>query len=299
VRRKTWRRGALLYFATALLAIWILAPILWVIDASFQHDNELFSVPPHWIPENPTLDNYKFIITKDPPPIYQEAQLGSGVPRSGVTGDVLQIGRGIRNSIIVASLTALLNLSITVPAAYAFSRMKFIGRNISFSFIMLSRIIPAIALAIPIFIVVKEIGLLDTYPALILVYLAFTLPFTIWFMARYFDHVPPEIEDAALIDGCSRFGALTRVVIPVTLPGIAATGAVAFIFAYSEFLFAVLLTKTMATRTAPVVLTSAAINHDVSYALATTALVLSIIPPIVFALIFRKYITRGLSQAFT
>ena len=294
MRRKSWQRGALLYSATAVLAIWILGPILWAVNASFQTDNELFSVPPQWIPENPTLDNYKYIITKVPPPIYQGGEMGRRA-----AGDVLMIGRAMQNSVIVASLTALLNLSITVPAAYAFSRMKFIGRNISFGFIMLSRLIPSIALAIPIFIVVKEIGLLDTYPALILVYLAFTLPFTIWFMARYFDHVPPEIEDAALIDGCSRLGALTRIVIPLTLPGIAATGAVAFIFAYSEFLFAVLLTKTMATRTVPVVLTSAAINHDVSYALATTALVLSIIPPIAFALIFRKYITRGLGQAFS
>lgn len=294
MRRKSWQRGALLYSATAVLAIWILGPILWAVNASFQTDNELFSVPPQWIPENPTLDNYKYIITKVPPPIYQGGEMGRRA-----AGDVLMIGRAMQNSVIVASLTALLNLSITVPAAYAFSRMKFIGRNISFGFIMLSRLIPAIALAIPIFIVVKEIGLLDTYPALILVYLAFTLPFTIWFMARYFDHVPPEIEDAALIDGCNRFGALTRIVIPLTLPGIAATGAVAFIFAYSEFLFAVLLTKTMATRTVPVVLTSAAINNDVSYALATTALVLSIIPPIAFALIFRKYITRGLGQAFS
>jgi len=294
VRRKSWQRGALLYSATAVLAIWILGPILWAVNASFQTDNELFSVPPQWIPENPTLDNYKYIITKVPPPIYQGGEMGRRA-----AGDVLMIGRAMQNSVIVASLTALLNLSITVPAAYAFSRMKFIGRNISFGFIMLSRLIPAIALAIPIFIVVKEIGLLDTYPALILVYLAFTLPFTIWFMARYFDHVPPEIEDAALIDGCTRLGALRRIVIPLTLPGIAATGAVAFIFAYSEFLFAVLLTKTMATRTVPVVLTSAAINNDVSYALATTALVLSIIPPIAFALIFRKYITRGLGQAFS
>lgn len=294
MRRKSWQRGALLYSATAVLAIWILGPILWAVNASFQTDNELFSVPPQWIPENPTLDNYKYIITKVPPPIYQGGQVGRRV-----AGDVLMIGRAMRNSVIVASLTALLNLSITVPAAYAFSRMKFIGRDISFSFIMLSRLIPSIALAIPIFIVVRGIGLLDTYPALILVYLAFTLPFTIWFMAKYFDHVPPEIEDAALIDGCTRLGALTRIVIPLTLPGIAATGAVAFIFAYSEFLFAVLLTKTMATRTVPVVLTSAAINNDVSYALATTALVLSIIPPIAFALIFRKYITRGLGQAFS
>lgn len=294
MRRKSWQRGALLYSATAVLAIWILGPILWAVNASFQTDNELFSVPPQWIPENPTLDNYKYIITKVPPPIYQGGEMGRRA-----AGDVLMIGRAMQNSVIVASFTALLNLSITVPAAYAFSRMKFIGRNISFGFIMLSRLIPSIALAIPIFIVVKEIGLLDTYPALILVYLAFTLPFTIWFMARYFDHVPPEIEDAALIDGCSRLGALTRIVIPLTLPGIAATGAVAFIFAYSEFLFAVLLTKTMATRTVPVVLTSAAINNDVSYALATTALVLSIIPPIAFALIFRKYITRGLGQVFS
>ena len=294
MRRKSWQRGALLYSATAVLAIWILGPILWAVNASFQTDNELFSVPPQWIPENPTLDNYKYIITKVPPPIYQGGEMGRRA-----AGDVLMIGRAMQNSVIVASFTALLNLSITVPAAYAFSRMKFIGRNISFGFIMLSRLIPAIALAIPIFIVVKEIGLLDTYPALILVYLAFTLPFTIWFMARYFDHVPPEIEDAALIDGCTRLGALRRIVIPLTLPGIAATGAVAFIFAYSEFLFAVLLTKTMATRTVPVVLTSAAINNDVSYALATTALVLSIIPPIAFALIFRKYITRGLGQAFS
>ena len=294
MRRKSWQRGALLYSATAVLAIWILGPILWAVNASFQTDNELFSVPPQWIPENPTLDNYKYIITKVPPPIYQGGQVGRRV-----AGDVLMIGRAMQNSVIVASFTALLNLSITVPAAYAFSRMKFIGRDISFGFIMLSRLIPSIALAIPIFIVVRGIGFLDTYPALILVYLAFTLPFTIWFMARYFDHVPPEIEDAALIDGCTRLGALRRIVIPLTLPGIAATGAVAFIFAYSEFLFAVLLTKTMATRTVPVVLTSAAINHDVSYALATTALVLSIIPPIAFALIFRKYITRGLGQAFS
>jgi multiple sugar transport system permease protein len=117
-------------------------------------------------------------------------------------------------------------------------------------------------------------------------------------MTKYFDFMPPELEDAAMVDGCTRFQALTKVVIPVVAPGIAATGAFAFMNAYSEFLFAVLLTKTMASKTVPVVLSAAAINFDVSYALASTAVVLAIVPPIAFALIFRNYITSGLSMAF-
>ena len=287
------RKRVFLYLASLILAVWIMGPILWVVDASFQLDNELFSKPPHWIPNNPTLANYIYIITRDPPPIYQQAEMGHRP-----SADVLAIIPALKNSVIVSGAVALLNLAITVPAAYAFSRLRFWGRNATFGFIMLSRLVPAIALAIPIFVIINDLGLTDTYLALILVYLAFTLPFTIWFMAKYFDFMPPEVEDAARVDGCTRLGALRRVVLPITAPGLAATGAVAFMAAYSEFLFAVLLTKTMASRTAPVVLRSAAINHDVSYALASTALTLSILPPIAFALIFRRYITRGLSMAY-
>lgn len=286
-------KKVLLYLASAVLALWIMGPILWVIDASLQLDNELFSIPPHWIPENPTLDNYVYIITRNPPPIYQRAEMGHRP-----SGDVLMIIPALKNSIVVAGGATLLNLFITVLAAYAFSRLKFVGKTVSFTFIMTSRLIPPIAVAIPIFVIINNLGLLDTYLALILVYLAFTLPFTIWFMTKYFDFMPPEIEDAARVDGCTRFGALVRVVIPLAAPGLAATGAFAFMSAYSEFLFAVLLTKTMASRTVPVVLTSVAINDDVSYALATAALVLSVLPPIIFALIFRRYITQGLSMAF-
>ncbi len=282
-----------LYLATGVLALWIMGPILWIVDASFQLDNELFSVPPHWIPENPTLDNYAFIITRDPPPIYQRAEMGHRP-----SGDVLAALPALKNSVIVSGAVTILNLTITVLAAYTFSRLKFVGRNISFAFIMTSRLIPAIAVAIPIFAIIKNLGLLDTYWALILTYLAFTLPFTIWFMTKYFDFMPPDLEDAAQVDGCTRLQALLRVVLPLTAPGLAATGAFAFMAAYSEFLFAVLLTKTMASRTVPVVLTSVAINDDVSYALASTGVVLAILPPIAFALIFRNYITRGLSMAF-
>jgi multiple sugar transport system permease protein len=293
MRRMSLPKKIFLYFVSIILAIWILGPILWAVSASFQLDNALFTRPARWIPENPTIDNYRYIITREPPPIYQRAEMGHRP-----AGDVLAIIPALRNSAIVASVVTVLNLIITVPAAYAFSRLRFTGKGVSFVFIMGSRLIPAIALAIPIYAIVNRLGLLDTYIALILVYLAFTLPFTIWFMTKFFDFLPPDTEDAARVDGCTRLGALIRVVIPVTLPGLAATAAVAFMAAYSEFLFAVLLTQTMNSRTVPVVLASAAINHDVSYALASTALVISVIPPIIFALIFRRYITRGLSMAF-
>jgi len=239
------------------------------------------------------LDNYIFIITRNPPPIYQRAAMGHRP-----SGDVLAAIPALKNSIIVSGAVMIVNLAITIPAAYTFSRLKFVGRSTSFIFIMTSRLIPAIAVAIPIFVIIKNLGLLDTYYALILTYLAFTLPFTIWFMTKYFAFMPSDVEDAAMVDGCTRLQALTKVVIPLTAPGLAATGAFAFMAAYSEFLFAVLLTKTMASKTVPIVLTSAAINDDVSYALASTAVVLAILPPIAFALIFRNYITRGLSMAF-
>ncbi len=291
------KKRVFLYAMSLLLAIFLIGPILWMVDASLQYDNEIFSIPPHWMPETPTLDNYVYILTLVPPPHYTA---DPGEMRIGrrVSGEALSALPALRNSLIVSTLTMIFGVVFSVTAAYAFSRLKFAARDLTFNFMMLSRLIPAIAVAIPFFVIIDRLHLLDTYLALILVYLAFTLPFTIWFMTKYFDFMPPELEDAAMVDGCTRLQTLWKVVIPVVLPGIAATGAFAFMNAYSEFLFAVLLTKTMASKTVPVVLSAAALNFDVSYALASTAVVLAVIPPILFALVFRKYITSGLSMAF-
>ena len=295
-RRMSTGKRLFLYLVSALLALWLIGPVLWIVDASFQFDNELFSIPPHWIPNNPTTQNYQYILTRVAPPAHAfEVGVQMGHKASG---EALAAIPALKNSFIGATATMVLNVTISVLAAYTFSRLKFVGRNLSFGFIMVSRLIPAIAIAIPFFVIIDRLRLLDTYWALILVYLAFTLPFTIWFMTKYFEFMPPDLEDAALVDGCNRLQCLVRVVIPVVAPGIAATGAFAFMNAYSEFLFAVLLTKTMASKTVPVVLSAAAINFDVSYALASTAVVLAIIPPILFALVFRRYITSGLSMAF-
>ncbi len=294
--RRSRKKQILLYAASIVLALWLVGPLLWILNASFQLDNELFSVPPHWIPQSPTLDNYLYIITRVPPPRYEftgAAQMGHKA-----SGEALAALPALKNSFIVAIATMILGVLISVLAGYAFSRLKFVGRGLSFGFIMLSRLIPPIAVAIPFFVIIDRLHLLDSYLALILVYLAFSLPFTIWFMTKYFDFMPADLEDAAMVDGCTRLGALVRVVVPLVGPGVAATAAFSFMNAYSEFLFAVLLTKTMASKTVPVVLSAAAINFDVSYALASTAVVLAVMPPILFALVFRRYITSGLSMAF-
>jgi multiple sugar transport system permease protein len=294
--RKPTTRKILLYVASIALAVWLIGPLLWILNASLQLDSELFAIPPHWIPPNPTLDNYRYIITRVPPPVY-EFQVGVQMGHKA-SGEALAALPSLKNSFVVSTITMVINVVFSVLAGYSFSRLKFAGQRISFGFIMLSRLIPPIAVAIPFFVIIDRLRLLDTYLALILVYLAFTLPFTIWFMTKYFEFMPADLEDAALVDGCTRFKALLKVVIPVVVPGIAATAAFAFMNAYSEFLFAVLLTRTMASRTVPVVLSAAAINFDVSYALASTAVVLAVIPPILFALILRRYITSGLSMAF-
>ena len=141
-----------LYVMSVVLAIWLIGPILWIVDASFQLDNELFSVPPHWIPHNPTLANWQYIITRVAPPAYEfTADAATGLR---VSGEALAAIPALKNSFIVSTATMFLNVIISILAAYAFSRLKFTGRNTSFSFIMLSRLIPAIAVAIPFFAII-------------------------------------------------------------------------------------------------------------------------------------------------
>lgn len=285
------QRSAGVVVGIVLLAF-LLGPILWMVSSSFQLDRELFTVPPHIIPHEPTLDNYRYIITRVAPSTYTGETTGRRA-----SGEALSLLPALKNSFIVSTAVMLINLFFSTLAAYTYARLRFRGRDLTYGFILTSRLIPAIAVAIPTFVLMDRLGLLDTRWALILVYVAFTLPFTMWFLMKYFGFFPPEVEEAALIDGCTRFGTLTRILVPMAAPGLAAAAAFAFMGSYSEFLFGLFLTRTMASKTAPVVLVATAINHDVSFALSFAALVLSIVPPVLFALVFRSYITRGFTGA--
>jgi multiple sugar transport system permease protein len=271
----------------AVLGTFLLGPIAWMVSSSLQLDRDLLKSPAPLLPNNPTLDNYRYIITRTPPESYRHS--GTGTRAST---EALSILPALKNSTIVAVSVTFVTLVFGTLAAYAFSRVRFRGSGILYTFIISSRLLPGVALAVPTFILIDRMGLLDTHGALILVYMVTALPLTIWFLAKYFSNIPPEIEEAAQIDGCTRLGTLWRIIVPMAAPGIAATAAFAFMSAYSEFVFALFLTRTMAAKTAPVVLVSSAMNFDVSIALSSAAVVLTIAPPIVLALFFQKYISR-------
>ncbi|HLT59139.1 MAG: carbohydrate ABC transporter permease [Limnochordales bacterium] len=276
-----------------LLLVYILGPIAWIVSSSLQLDRDLFTPTPQFIPRAPTLDNYRYILTGQAPESYIGAATGGRVSR-----EALSIVPALKNSFIVSISVTIINLLLSTLAAYTFARIRFRGDTLAYTVVLLTRLVPGMTIAIPMFVVMDRLGLLDTHLALIIVYLTFTLPFTMWFLTKYFKYLPHEIEEAAMLDGCTRFQALLRIVAPVAAPGLAAVAALTFMAAYSEFLFALFLTRSMASKTAPLVLVSAAVNHDVSFALAFAALVLTIIPVMALALIFRKYITQGYAVGF-
>jgi multiple sugar transport system permease protein len=285
----------LLNFIALLLIVYVVGALFWVAVASFQGENELLRKPPRIIPENPTLDNYNYVFTGKIPTDYEV----KGQLRSRISQEARLIPQALKNSFIVASSVMIINLILGSWAAYTFSRFNFKFKSVFLNFVLGSRLIPAIAVAIPYYVIIRSLDLLDTYMALILVYLALTLPFTIWFLTLYFNGIPKDFEDAALIDGCNYFQALVQVVLPLSFPGLVAAAAFAFMTSYNEFLFARFLTHSIATQTGPTVIASIAGNPDASYSLISVAMTLGLIPPLILAIALRKRLTEGLSSTIT
>jgi len=278
-----------------ILFIFIVGPLVWVSAASIQGENELLRKPPRLIPQNPTLDNYKYVFTGEIPTSYEV----KGQLRSRISQEARLIPKALKNSFIVATFVMVINLVIGSVAAYTFSRLKFRGKTATFNFFLGSRLIPVMAVAIPYYVIIQSLGLLDTHVSLILVYLALTIPFSIWFLTLYFNGIPRDFEDAALIDGCSTIQVLYHVVIPMSWPGFVAAAAFSFMASYNEFLFARFLTQSITSQTGPVIIAAIAGNPDASYSLISVAMTLGLIPPLILALVLRKWLTEGLSTSIT
>jgi multiple sugar transport system permease protein len=295
VRRRRRLASVFYAFAGVVLALVILIPFLFVLSASLQTESELIRRPPPIVAMHPTVDNYDYVFTGAVPSAYASKELLRGT----VTQDVRQIPKGLRNSFLVATGTVLINLLFATLAAYTFARQRFRGRQTAFVFILGSRLLPSVAVAVPIYVALRNLGLLDSKLGLVLIYSAFTLPFSIWVLTLYFRSLPVEIEEAARVDGCTRLETLRHVVLPLAAPGLAAIGAFSFLFSYSEFMFALFTTETPNAKTIPVIIASVSVNPDASYTLIAVGIVLSMIAPIVFALGFRRYITSGLVASLT
>ena len=259
--------------------LFIFLPILWLFSASISTQVELFSVPPHWIPQHPTFQNYI--------DIFLPSLAASSVPRTFAVS--------LLNSIKVASTVTIVSILIGSMAAYALVRIPFKYNRVFQLSILGTRMIPEVSLVIPLFILASSLHLINKPIVLIITYMSFSLPFAIWLLAAFFQNVPIELEDAARLDGCTRLGILFRVVMPVSVPGLISTTMFVFLLAWDEFFYALIFTSTLAAKTAPVAIAEFIGRYAVNITGMMAGGILVAIPPVVLALIFQRYIVSGLT----
>ncbi len=255
-----------------------LAPMLWLFVSTIQTQASLLRVPAHLLPEAITAQNYV--------DIFRPATLGEN---SGQSTFLL----ALRNSVIVSLGTTLVAVTFGTLAAYAFARLNVPHRRTLLLVVLGSQLLPAISLIIPLFRMFRTADLLDTLLALILAYSTFSVPFVVWIMAGYFQGVPAELEEAARIDGASRFQAFVRIAVPLAAPGVAATAIFTLLNAWDEFFFALIFTSTYAAKTVPVALAEFIGRHTVNWGLLVTGGFIASLPPIVLSLAFYRYIASG------
>jgi multiple sugar transport system permease protein len=200
------------------------------------------------------------------------------------------------NSTIVAASSVLISLAVGIFGAYAFARLRFrFQRGILLLFLS-TYMLPPIAILISLYLTMVQLHLLDTKLGLILVYCSFITPFVLWIMSGYFRSIPRDLEDAARIDGCSRIGALFRVVLPLARPGLLATALFGFLLAWDEFLYALIFTSSLNSKTIPVAIAEFTGRHAVDFGMMATGGVLAALPPLVIAFVFQRYIVGGLAS---
>ncbi|WP_136413405.1 carbohydrate ABC transporter permease [Herbaspirillum sp. ST 5-3] len=289
-------RRALLFIASVLFIVYVLAPIGWLVSSSFQSEAEITSVPPHWVPHAPTMDNFNAIFkAKEKVVTYETRKEGDTATGGFIPSTAKNLLPSMWNSFIVAIAVVILNLLVSVPAAYAMAKIRFIGRSTSIYFMLTTRVIPDIALVVPFFLFVQKLGLLDNLLSLIITYLAITVPFSIFILLGYFESLPDELDKAARVDGCSRFQTLTLVFLPLALPSLVAVVLFTFLTSWNEFLLALMFTQTPASQTMPIVVASFTSDFTISFSFINAAGVLAIIPPVIIAIMFERYIVSGLT----
>lgn len=259
------------YGTLAFWSIFALVPIVWIVSTSLKNRVDIFTLPPKFF-FRPSFVAYKKFLTPGP-------------------DSILRI---LANSTIVAVGTVILTLLLASLAAYAFSRYRFRGRQELLFFVMATRLLPPITAVIPLFLMMNELGLIDTRRVLIIIYTALNIPFATWMMKSFFDAVPKELEEAARIDGCSSLGALTRITVPLAAPGFAATSIFIFILAWNEFLFAFIFTSVDA-RTVPVIIPETVGEFQIYWQDMATLATLLMIPTIGFAIFAQRHLVRGLT----
>jgi multiple sugar transport system permease protein len=261
----------LIYALIAILLFVTIAPLVWVFSTSFKRNEESISFPPKFLPENVTFDNYKFVLT-DP-----------GLVHSLINSFVVSIGSTI--------------LSVTVSAlgGYAFARFEFKAKNLIMSVILGLFMIPVVINIIPLYTMLSAAGMLNSSLALILTFQILIIPLNILLLKNYFETIPKDLEESALIDGCSRLGVLRRITMPLSMPGFAIAAVLAFRFSWNEFILPIVLANRPDSMVFQVALYQFISIYRIEWGYLTAGITLAIIPVLVLMLVFQKQMIRGLT----
>jgi multiple sugar transport system permease protein len=258
--------------ALALFVVWTLSPFYWMIVTSLKRHDEIYGTEATLWPREPTLESYRVLFLDTPYLIY------------------------FRNSMIVALITTLLSLLLSALGAYAIARLRFPGRSLVARGMVYTYLVPQSLLFIPLFAIMVGLGLNNTLSGLVLAYLGFTVPFCTWLLMGYFLSIPVELEESAMVDGCSRLGVLFRVVLPISLPALAVVAFFSFTLAWNEFLYAQVFNNDVNAKTIPTGIANFIIEDVFFWGPIMASTFLSAIPPLIVYFIFQRWLITGLTM---
>lgn len=265
-----WRRAAAAIVSVGLAAFAVL-PMLWMFGTAFKTPAETYTSPPVWFSQHPTLDNFAYVVSRG------------------------TFGTYFRNSIVVAAATTALAMLVSIMAGYAFSRYRFPGRRALLLGILATQMFPGVLLIIPLFQLMKALDVLYTLRALILSNVTFALPLCIWLLKGFYDQVPRELDEAAMLDGCALGGVLRRVILPIMAPGLVATGIFVFIASWDEFVFALTFTNADAVRTLPVGLNQFIRSYEIQWNHLAAMSLLVTLPVLALFYAIQRWLVAGMA----
>jgi multiple sugar transport system permease protein len=279
-RPRSVRSRLLLYALVALVSLWLVGPFAWLFVTSISYQKHLLARPLSFVPPEVTLDNYRMIM---------------GLVRFHAEGQAAKILPSMWNTLVVAAVVTAVNLAVGTTAGYAYARFRFPLKTVSLFALLFTRMLPTIVLIPAFFVIFRALGLQNTLTGLVVAYCSFTLPFTVWIMKAYFETVPADLDKSALVDGCNRFQAYYKVVLPVSGPGLVAGGAFTFMLCWNEFVVAQVLNTKPGTTTLPPVIAGMNGQINIDYSVIAASGFLGALPAVLLVLVFQKYMVQGLT----
>jgi multiple sugar transport system permease protein len=271
MNRKSSITKIIVFVVITLALLWTLIPLAWIVLSSFKYEADQFSIPPVWFPDKLTLENYATFFGNS------------------------EFVSSLLNSFITTFFSTVIALGLGIPAAYALARFDWKHANTIAFVILLARMTPPIVMVLPFFMIARYLNISNTYIPIVIALSFFSVPFAVWMMRGFFEEIPRSIEEAAMIDGCTRFQSLRRIILPLVLPGVSATSILCALIAWNEFLFALVLTG-QNTRTLPVLVNMFVSERNIEWGVMSAAAIITVIPMVIFGLLVQNNLVKGLTM---